>query len=102
MNKILLINANTETVPYPVPPVALCLLASSLGRDIPDQLMTVFGADYGVIGPGEVTFKSLINTLVKGGDPREIPGVLSAEKTFESAPETWRSTDMYETPFCRF
>jgi radical SAM superfamily enzyme YgiQ (UPF0313 family) len=28
--KVLLINSNTETAPYPVPPVGLCLVASSL------------------------------------------------------------------------
>ncbi|MCP4199157.1 MAG: radical SAM protein [Proteobacteria bacterium] len=31
--KVLLINSNTETAPYPVPPVGLCLVASSLSHD---------------------------------------------------------------------
>jgi radical SAM superfamily enzyme YgiQ (UPF0313 family) len=30
MKKVLLVNTNTETLPYPVPPVGLCLLASKI------------------------------------------------------------------------
>jgi radical SAM superfamily enzyme YgiQ (UPF0313 family) len=32
MKKVLLINPNTETAPYPVPPIGLCLLAAALVR----------------------------------------------------------------------
>ncbi len=38
-----------------------------------------FGADYGVIGEGERVFPLLLQCLDKGGDPSEIPGVLTPD-----------------------
>ncbi len=33
MKKVLLVNTNTEQAPYPIPPVGLCLIASSIAND---------------------------------------------------------------------
>jgi radical SAM superfamily enzyme YgiQ (UPF0313 family) len=138
MKKILLINSNMETVPYPVPPLGLCLLQSVLEHDyvvkiydavftkgnglekvldefrpdyvgisirnidnlnmnspvfyiddinekivktvkrctdvplilggsgfsvFPDEIMEVYGADYGVVGEGELALPHLLECL---------------------------------------
>lgn len=160
MKKILLVNSNTENTPYPVSPIGLCMVASSLEaaaydvklfdglwnqthtkenqinnlltdtlnefqpdvigvsiRNIDDMVMeqpkvylddikryfiepiqnynkgiTVLGGagfsmfpnellnrwkfDFGIVGPGEETFKMLLQSVYGGTSPESIPGVL--------------------------
>jgi len=153
MRKVLLVNSNTETVPYPVPPLGLCLVArraskshevrvhdgAASGADglaellasfapdyvgvgvrniddvvmaapayyvdeiaeafvrpirnygraplilggagfsvFPQELLALFGADYGIVGEGEEAFAALLAALDGGGNPLEIPGVIGA------------------------
>ena len=152
MGKVLLVNSNTETAPYPVPPLGLCLVARraseryevrvhdgvarggdalaellasfapdyvgvgvrniddvvmaapayfvddiaeafvrpirSWGRAplilggagfsvFPQELLALYGADYGIVGEGEEAFDALLGTLDRGGDPLAIPGVVA-------------------------
>ena len=35
----------------------------------PETLLARLGADYGVVGEGERTFRDLVDTLERGGDP---------------------------------
>jgi len=156
MKKILLVNSNTESAPYPVAPLGLCMVATALEkagfevkifdglwsqdkvknmslsavlhdfqpevigvsvRNIDDVTMenstfyvgeverlciqpikkynkgiTVLGGagyslfpgellnrwqfDFGIVGPGEEAFVSLVNEIDLGGTPENIPGVL--------------------------
>lgn len=155
MKKVLLVNTNQETSPYPVPPLGLCLVAGVLSgeyevriydgtfagatglsdtigafgpdyvgvtirniddmdilnptryletiRDtfiktirertkapcilggsafsiFPEHILEMFGADYGVMGEGELVFPGLLRALDRGDDPSGMPGVASPGK----------------------
>jgi radical SAM superfamily enzyme YgiQ (UPF0313 family) len=174
VKKVLLVNPNTETAPYPVAPIGLCLLAASLeGRhavrvfdatfggpgdlrrvigefrpdfvgigirnidnvtlggvryyidDIkrdyvdrirtesrapiilggsgynlfPEQLLSHLGADFGVVGEGELSFGLLVDALEAGTDPAGIPGVVIAGVPAERAVRPARSKGPLEIPF---
>lgn len=169
MKKILLVNSNTENTPYPVSPIGLCMVASSLEaaaynvklfdglwnqthikenqknslltdalnefqpdvigvsiRNIDDMVMeqpkvylddieryciepiqnynkgiTVLGGagfsmfpiellnrwkfDFGIVGPGEETFKMLLQSIYSGISPESIPGVLVRKSNHQIA-----------------
>jgi len=60
MKKVLLVNSNAETAPYPVPPLGLCLVAGRVSRDYDvrvhdgggglSELLASFGPDYVGLG----------------------------------------------------
>ena len=55
---------------------------------MPEQVLAMLGADYGIIGEGE-RFGLLVETLAQGHNPATLPGVLSAgEKAITPLPWT--------------
>ena len=149
--KVLLVNTNTEKAPYPISPVGLCYVASSIVPDFavqvydgtygsgqglekalrafhpdfigvnirnidnvvmddchyylqeilhgfikpirsasaapvilggsgfslfPEQIMSLFDVDYGVVGEGELSFPLLLKALTNNEIPQGIPGVI--------------------------
>ncbi len=48
----------------------------------PESLLEKFGADYGIIGEGEVPLSKLLSELEKGNNNVEIPGVISTNSKF--------------------
>jgi len=55
---------------------AVLILGGSGFTIFPDELMTVFGADFGITGEAEEAFPLLLQALELGGDPSQIEGVV--------------------------
>lgn len=58
-------------------PAAPLILGGSGFSIFPDELMTRFEADYGIVGEAEQSFPSLLENLENGLDVTTIPGVLT-------------------------
>ncbi len=69
------------------------LLLGGSGYSIfPGPLLDYLGADLGVAGPAESTLPALLDTLARGGDPADVPGVFvrgaGPRKRFRRPPAT--------------
>jgi radical SAM superfamily enzyme YgiQ (UPF0313 family) len=53
------------------------LLVGGAGFSIlPGPILRSLGADHGVAGEGEATFERLVESITRGGDGRDVPGVI--------------------------
>jgi tryptophan 2-C-methyltransferase len=53
------------------------IIAGGVGfSSMPFALVEYFGIPYGVKGPGELIICELANTLLRGGSPQEVPGLI--------------------------
>ncbi len=57
------------------------VLGGSAFSIFPEHLLGLYGADYGLIGEGELVFPELLRCLDRSGDPTGIPGVLSSGRS---------------------
>jgi radical SAM superfamily enzyme YgiQ (UPF0313 family) len=51
---------------------------------LPTEILAATGADYGVVGEGEVTFPLLLEALAAGRSPASLPGVVTRGQTADS------------------
>ncbi len=58
---------------------------------MPEEIFTVLGADYGIIGEGE-RFGLLVDALEDGEDTTNLPGVLSAARGRGETPPPWNGS----------
>jgi len=77
---------------------ATIILGGSGFSIFPDELMRLTGADYGIIGEGEATFKQLLSCLEAGQKPETLPGVISGILPLK-ATNASRPFDLDKLPF---
>jgi radical SAM superfamily enzyme YgiQ (UPF0313 family) len=64
----------------------------------PDDVLVFLGADFGVVGDGEVAFPALLGRMEKGEDPSGIPGLHVAGKPSDDAARADAAADLDALP----
>ncbi len=80
-------------------PKAPLILGGSGFSIFPDELMTRFEADYGIIGEAEQSFPRLLENLENGADVTAIPGVLTGGALRRQNAFTLPDFDLADLPF---
>lgn len=75
---------------------ALLVCGGSGFTIMPERVLAMLGADYGIVGEGE-RFGLLVETLARGGNPSTIPGVLRNGES-ASTPQPWEAPLMRKIP----
>lgn len=68
---------------------ATIVIGGSAFTIMPKEILSILGADYGLIGEGE-RFGLLVEAIQDGRDPTQLPGVIAASSTMEAiTPAPW-------------